>query len=176
MRYTDNEVDGRHENRVDEENGNRGFATWGEIDVAYIYIYINRNSRRIWILLLRAEGYLQIVRVNIVTSAKRSGFEHREQRVTFSSSTTELPLRLWLYYPGGSITCTPTRLELVSFQDQREFLFQRTVLYPFIEYSAVGAPVRWALLCVWPSHGGEARCQICTECRCSFSKLVDTSE
>ena len=113
----------------------------------YMYIYINQNSRRIWMLLLRAEGYLRIVKVNVVTNAKRTGFELRAQRVTFSSSTTELPLRLWLYYPGGSITCIPTRLELVSFQDQRKCsFFPRTVLYPFIEYSAVGAPVRWALL------------------------------
>ena len=34
MRYTENEVDDRHENRVDGENGNKGFATWGEMDVA----------------------------------------------------------------------------------------------------------------------------------------------
>ena len=37
MRYTENEVDGRHENGVDGENGNRRFATWGEIDVTYTF-------------------------------------------------------------------------------------------------------------------------------------------
>ena len=93
-RYMENEVDCRHENRVDGENGTRGFATWGEIDVAYIYIYINRNSRRIWILLLRAEGYLQIVRVNIVTGSKRARSEHCAQRSPVSSSTAELSLPL----------------------------------------------------------------------------------
>ena len=35
MRYTENEVDGRHENGVDGEHGNRGFATWRKTDVAY---------------------------------------------------------------------------------------------------------------------------------------------
>ena len=73
---------------------------------------VNWNSRRIWMLLLRVEEYLRIVRVNIVTSLKRAGFEHCVQTVTFSSSTTELPLWLWLYYPGGSTACTPTRVEL----------------------------------------------------------------
>ena len=32
MRYTENKIDGRHENGVDGENGNKGFATWREID------------------------------------------------------------------------------------------------------------------------------------------------
>ena len=40
MRYTENEVDGRHENGVDSKNRNREFATWGEIDVAYFWEYL----------------------------------------------------------------------------------------------------------------------------------------
>ena len=38
MRYTENEVDGRYENGVDGDNRNRGFATWGEIDITYLQV------------------------------------------------------------------------------------------------------------------------------------------
>ena len=94
---------------------------------------VNWNSRQNLMLLLRAEGYLQIDRVNMVTSAKISGFEHCAQRVTFSSSTTELPLWLWLYYPGGSMYyCTPTRPELVRFQDQRKFPFSPRTVHVYL--------------------------------------------
>ena len=84
------------------------------------------------------EGYLWIVRVNIVTSVKRAGFKHRAQRFTFSSSTAELFLWLRLYYPGFFLTVPHTILELVSFHDQQELtIFPRAALYPFIEYSNV---------------------------------------
>ena len=45
-------------------------------------------------LLLQAEGFLQIVRVNIVTGSKRARFEHCAQRSRVSSSTAELSLML----------------------------------------------------------------------------------
>ena len=48
-------------------------------------------------LLLRAEGYLRIVRVNVVTNAKRAGFELRTQRVTFSSSTSQKMFRITIF-------------------------------------------------------------------------------
>ena len=55
MRYTENKVDGRHENGVDGENGNRGFATWGEINVAFFQLA--QHQQRLSCVILESTLY-----------------------------------------------------------------------------------------------------------------------